>query len=170
DSYLILLPATIGALVSALALGQFGRRINTAWLLIGGLGGTGLTLVVLASVPQLMRRLPELRGGVRGFGAGFSFLLGIEFGALLIPSLTYLMENTEDHVRGRVFALLFMVINGVTAVPVLLAAALADTFGIDRVIASLGALLMLTGISVAGFAQRVFGGSTAAPPPRSQVP
>ena len=52
----------------------------------------------------------------------------------------------------------------------LLAAALADTFGIDRVIASLGAVLVLTGISVAGFAQRVFGGSTAAPPPRSQVP
>jgi MFS family permease len=117
-----------------------------------------------------MRHLPELRGGVRGFGAACSFLLGIEFGALLIPSLTYLMENTEDHVRGRVFALLFMVINGVTAVPVLLAAALADTFGIDRVIASLGALLVLTGISVAGFARRVFGGPRPAPPPLSPLP
>ena len=170
DSYLILLPATIGAMVSALALGQFGRGINKAWLLVGGLVATGLTLVALAGAPQLMRHLPELRGGVRGFGAGFSFLLGIEFGALLIPSLTYLMENTEDHVRGRVFALLFMVINGVTAVPVLLAAALADTFGIDRVIASLGALLVLTGISVAGFARRVFGGPRPVPPPLSPLP
>jgi len=170
DSYLILLPATIGALVSAVALGQFGRGIDKAWLLVGGLVATGLTLVALAGAPQLMRHLPELRGGVRGFGAAFSFLLGIEFGALLIPSLTYLMENTEDHVRGRVFALLFMVINGVTAVPVLLAAALADTFGIDRVIAVLGALLVVTGVSVAGFARRVFGAARSAPPPLSARP
>jgi len=170
DSYLILLPATIGALVSAVALGQFGRGIDKAWLLVGGLVATGLTLVALAGAPQLMRHLPELRGGVRGFGAAFSFLLGIEFGALLIPSLTYLMENTEDHVRGRVFALLFMVINGVTAVPVLLAAALADTFGIDRVIAVLGALLVVTGVSVAGFARRVFGAARSAPPPLSPRP
>jgi len=161
DTYVILLPATIGALVSAVLLGQFGRYVDKAWLLVGGLVATGLTLIVLASAPQAMRHLPELRGGVRAFGAGFSFLLGVEFGALMIPSLTYLMENTEDHVRGRVFALLFMVINGASAVPVLLAAALADTVGIDRVIALLGVVLGLTGVSVAGFARRVFGGGTA---------
>jgi MFS family permease len=85
-------------------------------------------------------------------------MLGLEFGALMIPALTYLMEHTADHVRGRIFSLLFMVINGVTAVPVLVAAALSDTFGIDRVIAVLGALLALTGIAVAGVAGRVFAG------------
>src|SRR5256886_1767188 len=116
----------------------------------------------LAEAPQAVRHLPELRASVRRFGAALSFLLGIEFGALMIPSLTYLMENTPDHVRGRVFALLFMVINGVSALPVLVAAALADTLGIDRVIGLLGVLLVLTGISVAGLARRVFGGPALA--------
>jgi len=162
DTYVILLPATLGALVSAVLLGQFGRRIDKAWLLVGGLVATGLTLAVLAVAPQAVRHLPELRASVRGFGAALSFLLGIEFGALMIPSLTYLMENTPDHVRGRVFALLFMVINGVSALPVLVAAALADTLGIDRVIGLLGVLLVLTGISVAGLARRVFGGPALA--------
>ncbi|MEP7106135.1 MAG: MFS transporter [Chloroflexota bacterium] len=170
DSYVILLPATTGALLSALALGQFGRGINKAWLLVGGLAATGLTLIALASVPQLVSHVSVLRGYVRVLGSGFSLLLGVEFGALMIPALTYLMENTEDHVRGRVFALLFMVINGVTAVPVLLAAALADTFGIDHVIAGLGGLLIVTGIAAAGFAQRVFGAATSPAPPRSRRP
>ncbi len=152
DSYVILLPATIGALSSALLLGQFGRGLNKAWLLVGGLVTTGLTLIA------------------RAFGAGFSFLLGVEFGALMIPSLTYLMENTEDHVRGRVFAMLFMVINGVTAVPVLLAAALADTFGIDHVIAGLGGVLVLTGIGAAGLARRVFGAARGPAPPPAPRP
>ncbi len=69
DSYVILLPATIGALSSALLLGQFGRGLNKAWLLVGGLVTTGLTLIALASVPQLIGHAPELRGYVRAFGA-----------------------------------------------------------------------------------------------------
>jgi MFS family permease len=170
DSYVILLPATIGALSSALLLGQFGRGLDKAWLLVGGLVATGLTLIALASVPQLIGHAPELRGYVRAFGAGFSFLLGVEFGALMIPSLTYLMESTEDHVRGRVFAMLFMVINGVTAVPVLLAAALADTFGIDHVIAGLGSLLVVTGIGAGGLARRVFGAARSPAPPPAPRP
>jgi MFS family permease len=161
DSYLILVPATAGAIVSAVALGQFGRRLNKGWLLVFGLVATGITLIALGSVPLAMRDVVSLRGFVREFGAGFACLLGLEFGVLLIPALTYLMEHTEDHVRGRVFALLFMVVNGVTAIPVLLAAALSDTFGIDHVIAALGLLVAVTGIGVAGAVRRVF--AAAAP-------
>ena len=89
-------------------------------------------------------------------GSGFSLLLGLEFGALMIPALTYLMENTSDSVRGRIFAMLFMVVNGVTAVPVLLTAALSDWFGISRVIAALGVLLAGTGVFMARYSSRVF--------------
>ncbi len=157
DSYIILVPATVGALVSALVLGQAGRNLNRAWLLVGGLLATGLTLLLMAAVPSSMRDVHQVREGARYVGAVFSFLLGLEFGALLIPSLTYLMENTEDSVRGRIFALLFMVVNGVTAIPVLLAAALSDFFGINRVIAVLGLLLAGTGLAMARYATRAFG-------------
>jgi MFS family permease len=157
DSYIILVPATVGALVSALVLGQAGRNLNRARLLVGGLLATGLTLLLMAAVPSAMRDVHQLREGARYVGAVFSLLLGLEFGVLLIPSLTYLMENTEDSVRGRIFALLFMVVNGVTAIPVLLAAALSDFFGINRVIAVLGLLLAGTGLAMARYATRAFG-------------
>lgn len=169
DSYVILVPATIGALIGAVLLGQFGRRFDKAWLLVIGLVSTGATLVVLASAPTAMRHFEDLREQVRVFTAAFSLLLGLEFAILLIPSLTYLMEHTEDHVRGRIFALLFMVINGASAIPVLAAAALSDTIGIDHVLAALGLLLALTGVVTAGAARRVFA-STGPPAPPGPPP
>ena len=68
--------------------------------------------------------------------------------AILIPAITYLMESTSDAIRGRVFALLYMVINGVSALPVLLAAALADNIGTAQVLGGLGVLLLGGGIGV----------------------
>ena len=161
DSYVILLPATVGALLSAVTLGQLGRRVRPWRLLVGALVATGLTLILLAVVPALLTHLVALRPHTRWFGSGFSFLLGVEFGLLVIPGLSYLMEHTSDSVRGRIFSLLFMVINGVTAVPVLLTAALSDWLGINRVVAGLGVLLVATGLTVARYARRVFAGAAA---------
>jgi len=161
DSYLILVPATVGALLAAVALGQLGRRVRPARLLVGGLAATGLTLVLLAVVPSVLRHLVALDAYTRVVGAGFSLLLGLEFGVLMIPALSYLMEHTADDLRGRIFSLLFMVINGVTALPVLLAAALSDVLGIDRVIAGLGCLLAASSVVVARYARRVFGARAA---------
>jgi MFS family permease len=110
-----------------------------------------------------MREFAGLRDWTRVVGAVFAFALGLEFGSLMIPSLTYLMEHTADEVRGRIFSLLYMVINGVTAVPVLIAAALSDELGINHVIGALGVLLVLMGVGVAGVARRVFGADTRQP-------
>jgi MFS family permease len=157
DAYLILVPATIGALFSAAVLGQLGRYLSKPRLLVVALLGSGLTLLVLAAVPALLDRFDELGHWVRWFGAGFSFLLGLEFGALMIPALSALMENASDSVRGRIFSLLFMVVNGATALPVLLTAALSDVVGTNRVIGGLGILLAATGLVTARYAERVFG-------------
>ncbi len=162
DSYVILVPATIGALLSAAALGQVGRRLRPARLLMGALVATGLTLVLLAVVPAGLRHAEGLRPFTRWVAAAFSLLLGLEFGVLMIPALSYLMEHTSDDLRGRIFSLLFMVVNGVTALPVLLTAVLSDWLGINRVIAGLGVLLAGTGLVVARYARRVF--EAGAPP------
>ncbi len=162
DSYVILVPATVGALLSAAVLGQLGRRLSPVRLLFGGLVSAGLTLVLLAVVPSALRHLVLLEGHTRWFAAAVSLMLGLEFGALMIPALSYLMLHTADDVRGRVFSLLFMVVNGVTALPVLLTAALSDWLGIDRVIAALGVLLAGSGVLLVRYARRVF--AAAAPP------
>jgi MFS family permease len=148
DSYVILGPATGGAILSAVLLGQFVRNIDRSRLLFGSLIANGLTMLALAAVPQAMTQLPDLRVHARITGAAFSLLLGIEFGAIMIPAITYLMETTSDEIRGRIFALLYMVINGVTALPVLAAAALSDTIGTAHVIGGLGGLLIIGGLAI----------------------
>jgi dTMP kinase len=148
DTYVILGPATGGAILSAVLLGQFVRNVDRSRLLIGSLIANGLTLLALAAVPQAMTQLPDMRVHARITGAAFSLLLGIEFGAIMIPAITYLMESTSDEIRGRIFALLYMVINGVTALPVLAAAALSDLIGTAQVIGGLGVLLVIGGVAI----------------------
>jgi dTMP kinase len=148
DSYVILGPATGGAILSAVLLGQFVRNIDRSKLLAGSLVANGFTMLALAAVPQAMAHFPDMQAHNRITAASFSFLLGVEFGAIMIPAITYLMESTSDEIRGRIFALLYMVINGVTAVPVLLAAALSDTIGTARVIGGLGVLLVGGGVAI----------------------
>ena len=149
DTYVILVPATSGAIVSAIVLGQFLRNLDRARLLATSMIANGITMLGLAAVPQAMAQLPDLHAHARLTGAVFSLALGLEFGAIMIPAVTYLMETTSDEIRGRIFALLYMVINGVTAVPVLVAAGLADTIGTAHVIGGLGVLLIGGGVLVA---------------------
>jgi len=148
DSYVILGPATGGAILSAVLLGQFVRNVDRSKLLAASLVANGMTMLALAAVPQAMTQFPDLQVHNRITAATFSFLLGVEFGAIMIPAITYLMESTSDEIRGRIFALLYMVINGVTAVPVLVAAALSDTIGTAHVIGGLGALLAAGGVAI----------------------
>jgi MFS family permease len=156
DSYVILGPATGGAILSAVVLGQFLRNVERSRVLIGSLVANGLTLLALAAVPQAMAQVPSLHVHARITGAVFSLLLGIEFGAIMIPAVTYLMESTSDEIRGRIFALLYMVINGVTAIPVLAAAALSDLIGTAHVIGGLGVLLVVGGVAFATVGRRAF--------------
>jgi dipeptide/tripeptide permease len=65
------------------------------------------------------------------------------------------MESTSDEIRGRIFALLYMVINGVTAIPVLVAAALSDLIGTAHVIGGLGAVLLAGGLVIIIAGRRV---------------
>jgi MFS family permease len=156
DSYVILGPATGGAILSAVLLGQFVRNIDRSRILIISLIANGITLLALAAVPQAMEQVPDLRVHARITGAVFSLLLGIEFGAIMIPAITYLMESTTDELRGRIFALLYMVINGVTAIPVLAAAALSDLIGTAHVIGGLGVLLVVGAVALATVGRRAF--------------
>ena len=148
DTYLILGPATAGAILSAVLLGQFLRHLDRSRVLAASLLANGVTLLALAAVPQALHHFPDFQTHNRLTGAAFSFLLGVEFGAILIPAITYLMEATSDYIRGRIFALLYMVINGVSALPVLVAAALADNIGTAQVIGGLGVLLLGGGLGV----------------------
>src|SRR5205807_1185902 len=157
------------------------------WIATGLFVAAGL-LILFAHIPRVVRELPpderhpfkqvalEVKEGMDALRRSpvlllsfyqlslavmVGFMLGLEFGAMMIPALSALMENASDSVRGRIFALLFMVVNGAIALPVLLTAALSDVVGTNRVIGGLGILLVATGLLTARYAQRVFGAARA---------
>lgn len=158
QSYVVLVPAMIGAIISALLLRKATGRWSHSRLLFVTLLAMGLSLGAMAGGPLAMRNAPLLAAHTRIFGAAIAFILGLEFGVLMIPALTYLMENTSDSIRGRIFALLFMVINGVAAIPILVAAVLADVLGTYWVIGGMGGLLVIG----AGLGLRFAPGAAAA--------
>src|SRR5439155_170450 len=167
----MVLATMVITLVVGAALAPIVSRLDLFapyWIAVALFGSAGV-LIAFARIPRVERAGPaterhpfeQLDRWVRWFGVGFSFLLGLEFGAMMIPALSYLMEHTSDSVRGRIFSLLFMVVNGATALPVLLTAALSDVVGTNWVIATLGVLLAATGLLTARYAGRVFGEARA---------
>ncbi|HYM50195.1 MAG TPA: MFS transporter [Candidatus Limnocylindrales bacterium] len=144
DVYLFLAPAVIGMLAAAFYLGQYGRHYRRGRLLVGGLFFSGVTLILVAVVPSLLRQFaPAL---MLAFPAVFGFIGGIAFGVLFIPAFTVLQEKTEAELRGRIFGAMFTVVNAAVAVPILVAGGLADLVGVTRVIIGMGVLLILAGV------------------------
>jgi len=148
DTYLVLIPATVGMVAMAAVLGRAGTlHLSRARLLFAALLVGGLTLAAFGVVPGIFRRVGLgilLTPSAVVFAAAF----GCALGALLIPAFTVLQERTTEETRGRIFGGIFTVINAAVALPLLLAGGLADAFGVDRAVAGLGALLVLGAVLV----------------------
>jgi MFS family permease len=148
DTYLVLIPATVGMVGSAFVLGRASAgRISRAYTLLIALSLGGAALVAFGLLPDLFRRI----------GAGvlltpsavvLAAVFGTALGALLIPAFTVLQERTTEETRGRIFGGIFTVINAAVALPLLLAGGLADAFGVDRAVAGLGALMVVAAVVV----------------------
>src|SRR5205807_10011945 len=82
DTYVVLVPATTGAIVSAVILGQFLRNLDRARLLAISMIAFGITMLGLAAAPQAMTQVPDLRVHARLTGGAFSLLPGRGFGPI----------------------------------------------------------------------------------------
>jgi MFS family permease len=150
DTYLVLIPATFGMVVTAVVLGRATRlRLTRAQLLFGALLVGGVTLAAFGVVPGIFRRV-GLGILLTPSAVVFAAVFGCALGALLIPAFTVLQERTTEETRGRIFGGIFAVINAAVALPLLLAGGVADAFGVDRAVAALGVLLVLGATYVRG--------------------
>jgi MFS family permease len=145
DTYLVLVPATVGLVSTAAVLGHRAQRVGRAstmirGMIVGGaaLGATGLVPGALRGTAAAVTVLPTT--------VGLSAAMGGALGTLLIPAFTVLQERTTEDTRGRIFGGIFTVINAAVAVPLLVAGGLADAFGVDRVVAGLGVVLGVSGV------------------------
>lgn len=158
DAGYILAPAGLGMLLTTAYLGQFAVHADRYKVANRGLVAMGLSLAALALIrpvfemfeQELTRRGP----GALPIGETIAYIavvalitlaLGVEFSFVTIPAQTVVAEATEPHIRGRVFAVLFMITGTVSALPVLAIGAVADTIGIVPMLLILAVLVALAG-------------------------
>lgn len=142
DTYLVLIPATLGLVAMAALLAQSaGNRFSKATTLATALAVGGAALAGIGSAPPLLRALGA-QGAVVPVILVLSAIFGCALGALLIPAFTILQERTDEDSRGRIFGGIFAVINAAVAIPLLVAGIIADAVGVAVVVAGLGVIIL----------------------------
>ncbi len=143
DTYLVLIPATLGLVAMAAALAQRpSGSLSKATTLIAALGVGGAALAAIGIAPPLFRQIGA-QGAVVPVVLVLSGVFGCALGALLIPAFTVLQERTDEESRGRIFGSIFAVINAAVAIPLLVAGVIADAVGPASVVAGLGVIILL---------------------------
>jgi len=72
--------------------------------------------------------------------------LGVANAFILAPSQALLQSASPPHVRARVYGAFFTVSNAVAFIPIIFAGALADLFGVAKVLVAIGAILAVAGL------------------------
>jgi len=148
DTYLLLIPATLGLVATAAVLAQrAGNHFSKASTLVAALTVGGASLAAIGATPPLLRGLGA-EGAVIPILMALSAIFGCALGALLIPAFTILQERTNEETRGRIFGGIFAVINAAVAIPLLVAGIIADAVGVAAVVAGLGVIILAAAVIV----------------------
>lgn len=153
DAVYIFAPAGLGLVLATYLIGRFGYLVKREILINTGLCTMVLTLVALGLVSQGHRTLsvplfeayPQATVSLTTAVMVLAAFLGFSIALINVPAQTTLQERTPLGVRGRVFAVQFLVANIAGLPPTLFIGTLADRIGIPRVI-----LLIAGGIAVTG--------------------
>jgi MFS family permease len=147
DTYLVLIPATLGLVAMAAVLARAGNRFSKAVTLVAALTVGGASLAGIGATPPLLRAL-GVQGAVVPVVLVLCGIFGCALGALLIPAFTILQERTDEETRGRIFGGIFAVINAAVAIPLLVAGVIADAVGVAGVVAGLGVIILAGAVVV----------------------
>lgn len=153
DAVYIFAPAGLGLVLATYLVGRFGYLVKREILMNTGLGTMVLTLIALGLVSQGYRTLsvplfeayPQATVSLTTAVMVLAAFLGFSIALVNIPAQTTLQERTPLEVRGRVFAVQFLVANVAGLPPTLFIGTLADRIGIPRVI-----LLIAGGVAMTG--------------------
>jgi len=141
-------PAGIGLVTGSILMPRIIRRLGKARAVLIGSGTLALATLLLPLVTILARTLqphgwntnPLLLSTV----ALLMLIAGFGLDLINIPSNTAMQEQTPEWIKGRVLALQLMLYNLCSIPVILFIGAIADLFGLDRV-------LYLMSISIATF-------------------
>ncbi len=150
DIAYLVAPAGGGILIGALFVGRLTSRVGAEWTIDAGLASGGAVLILLALLPAFAAAAWERQGQV-GTGtiliaAGLAAMLGLANSLVLVPSQSLLQSASSARIRARVYATFFTISNSVAFLPIIFAGALADLFGVVKVLVALGLILFAIGV------------------------
>ncbi len=157
-SIVILLPLGVGLAIGALTVGRFGHLIPRRYLIAFGAILSGVAIASLGITPLIFQttrithttflgsRMFFRVANVAIIVSMFSVLLGICASCMIVPAQTILQNSTTLSIRGRVFSLLETLKAVVAALPIILAGALADLFGIAPILIVIGCIVFILGL------------------------
>lgn len=149
DIAYLVAPAGAGILIGALFVGRLTAGKGAEWIIDAGLTVGGAVLVALALLPAVASHTWEHHGQVATvtvvFASLLACLLGLSNSIVLIPSQSLLQSASSEQIRARVYATFFTISNTVAFLPIVFAGALADLFGVVKVLVVLGLILFTIG-------------------------
>ncbi len=143
DLPVVFAPAGVGLILAALLMPRLTRRFGKRRVMSVGSIATGIGFFLLPSGQIVFSLIPILKPWELVYIAGMTFIMGAALDMLNIPAQTILQEHTSEDVRGRVFSFQSMLYNAGSIPVILFIGAIADTFGIDRVMYLIGLSILL---------------------------
>lgn len=153
---LFVTPAAVGMVVGAIVVGNYFQYRNKYKIAAGGAIIAGISIMLLPYGSKVASKgLIDLLNAILPFGGGINilhlmmvlaFVLGMSNAFVFVPSNTLLQEKTHEHYRGKVYGALNALVGLCSLVPVVLVGALADTFGVGRVLTGLGIVIASIGL------------------------
>lgn len=158
-SYFVMLPLGLGIVLGALSVGRWLHSLPRRSVVIPAVVVAGIIFILIGLVPEIARliqspELPELVARPRYFFRApslsllfslMAFILGFATALINVPSQTVLQEATPEEDRGKLFAVLAVIMTAASAVPVVLAGGLADIFGPSPIYVGLGVVILAVG-------------------------
>lgn len=161
-SYFMMLPLGLGLIIGATLLGRLFGKLPRRTLVIPAIMGAGLVFIIIGLLPTLAHifqsnEIPSYITRPRYFFRAPSlafffsivaFILGLCSVAIIIPCQTIIQENTTEKNRGKILAVLYVLMNAFAAIPVIIAGVLSDLFGVTTIFIVLGIIVLIIGVVV----------------------
>jgi Na+/melibiose symporter-like transporter len=149
-------PATLGIILGLRVVDWLTHQVSKSWVVTAGFILVVLSTVAMAMVPQSARLLENqnplglFSGGLFGTTAArimvtlaFAGLTGFAYSVVNVAGRSLLNERVPVPMQGRVFAAQTVLSNLASIVPLLLAGALADWWGVGPVLIAVAVAVLL---------------------------
>lgn len=148
---LVFLPAGVGLILGSILVPHAVKRIHSRKLVASGILMLASSIVLLAAVrwvapvffgPKVWLAWPYIVVIL-----GLTFIIGLGFDSVNVPSQTVMQQRSPDWIKARVLALQLVVSNALTVPVIFLVGAIADASGLLSALVVVAVGIVIAGLS-----------------------